>query len=700
MRCVLPVVLILIHAPALVAQQLPLLDPAHIAHITQEVSGDASYEHIRHNTQFHRPGGGAPGLMDVARYYEEKAREYGLVDVRLIRQRHTTPPWSARSAELWITGSAPERPASAGDGPERLASYLQSPLHLADYSQGADVTARLVDVGAGTSAADYEGRDVRGQVVLAHGPTGTLMQEAVWLRGAAGVVWYPSPYSERNVSYPDQLNWSRVPLQSPDGRAATFAFVLSLRQGLQLRQRLAAGPVQVRARVDAGFEAGAEPWQVMVEAFIRGTEPGLGQDVVLTSHMQEEKFSANDDGSGTANVLEVARALNRLIEDGVIPRPRRNLRFWWLTEISSQRQYFADHPTAHRTMWVNINQDMVGANQAQDVMRVQNVTRLPASRFHFFNDVVESVIEYMVATNNSELAQSQAGSGVLYTRPHMARLGTRHRYNAKMIFFHNNTDHMPFNEAPIGVPGITFTNWPDHYIHTTDDDLWNVDRTQLGRNAAAVALMAYAMASADADAAPVLAAETVGRGAQRMARNLALGLSWLAAEPDKAAAYHRAVQQVRYAAAREQLAVASLASIAPAAGGMVAPLLLSVNRREAEALREVEAKYRLVTGQNRLPQARRTAQEERLAALRPAPAAGPELFLQRRGRVAGVAGLHSLMAFEVMNLVDGRRTALDIYQLVAAQAREAGEHYYGTVAAESVQRYLENLAAQELIRMQ
>jgi aminopeptidase YwaD len=302
------------------------------------------------------------------------------------------------------------------------------------------VTARLVDVGAGTSAADYEGRDVRGQVVLAHGPMGTLMQEAVWLRGAAGVVWYPSPYSERNVSYPDQLNWSRVPLQSPDGRAATFAFVLSLRQGLQLRQRVAAGPVQVRARVEAGFEAGAEPWQVMVEAFIRGTEPGLGQDVVLTSHMQEEKFSANDDGSGTANVLEVARALNRLIEDGVIPRPRRNLRFWWLTEISSQRQYFADHPTAHRTMWVNINQDMVGANQAQDVMRVQNVTRLPASRFHFFNDVVESVIEYMVATNNSELAQSQAGSGVLYTRPHMARLGTRHRYNAKMIFFHNNTD--------------------------------------------------------------------------------------------------------------------------------------------------------------------------------------------------------------------------------------------------------------------
>jgi hypothetical protein len=488
MRCLLPAVLLLLQAVPSAAQQLPVLDPAIANLIAQEVSGDAAYEHVRHNTQFHRPGGGAPGLMEVARYYEAKAREYGLTDVQLIRQAHTTPPWEARGAELWTTGPAPER----------IASWLQTPLHLADYSRATDVTAQLVDVGAGATARDYEGRSVAGQLVLAYGPLGTVMQEAVWRRGAAGIVWYPNPYADRNVSYPDQVNWSRVPVRGPQGEAATFAFVLSLRQGLALRERLAAGPLQLRARVDAGFDETETPWQVMVEAYIRGSEPGLHQDVVITSHMQEEKFSANDDGSGTGAILEVARALNHLIEEGVIPRPRRNLRFWWLTEISSQRQYFADHPDAHRSMWVNINQDMVGANQAQDVMRVQNVTRLPASRFHFFNDVVESVIEYMVATNNSELAQSQAGSGALYTRPHMARLGTRHRYNAKLIFFHNNTDHMPFNEAPIGVPGITFTNWPDHYIHTTDDDLWNIDRTQLGRNAAAAALMAYAMSSADA----------------------------------------------------------------------------------------------------------------------------------------------------------------------------------------------------------
>jgi hypothetical protein len=696
MRCMLPAALILISAQfpvvtTLNAQSLPLLDPTHAALIKQEVSGDAAYEHIRHNTQFHRPRGGSDGLWQVAQYYEQKAREFGLVDVRLIRQAYTTPPWNARSAELWITGAAPER----------IASYLQTPLHLADYSSSADVTARLVDVGAGTAESDYAGRDVAGQLVLAHGALATVVQEAVWRRGAAGVVWYPSPYSERNVSYPDQINWSRVPVSGPQGETGAFAFVLSLRQGLDLRSRLARGPLQLRARVDAAFEsqAGTEPWQVMVEAYIRGTDPGAGQDIVLTGHMQEEKFSANDDASGTASILEVARALNRLIEDGSIPRPKRNLRFWWLTEISSQRQYFADNPTAHRSMWVNINQDMVGANQAQDVMRVQNITRLPASRFHFFNDVVESVVGHMVATNTSELAQSQAGSGALYTQPHLARLGTRHRYNAKLIFFHNNTDHMPFNEAPIGVPAVTFTNWPDHYIHTSDDDLWNIDATQLGRNAAAAALMAYIMASAGDSDAAVLAAETVGRGGERLARNLGLGLAWLAADADKTAAYHRAVQQVRYAAARERLAIGSLAEIGGAGAGMVAPLLQALDQREALALRELDAQYRLVARQNRVPAAQRSPAEERLAELRPALTAGPELFLQRRGRVAGVPGLHGLMAFEALNLVNGQRTGLDIYQLVAAQAREAGEHYFGAVTPDAVHRYLENAAAQELIRL-
>ncbi|HVF40330.1 MAG TPA: M28 family peptidase, partial [Gemmatimonadaceae bacterium] len=415
-------------------------------------------------------------------------------------------------------------------------------------------------------------------------------------------------------------------------------------------------------------------------------------------HMQEGMQSANDDASGTGSVLEIGRALNKLINEGHIPRPRRNLRFWWVTEISSERQYFADNPTAHKRMWVNINQDMVGADQSQDIMRKQSITRVPAARFHFLNDVAEAVIEYMVAGNTFELAQLQAGTTQVYPKPHLSRLGTRQRYNAEMIFFHNNTDHMTFNESPIGVPGISFTNMPDRFIHSADDDLETVDRTQLGRNAASAALIAYTMASADASRAAILAAETAGRGAERMGRNLRLGLQWISTDSNRSAAYEHAIDQVRYAAMRERSAASSIAQIHGTAEALSASLAQSVANREAQALREVDAHYRAVTRQSPPTARAQSAVERELSSLRPTIVAGPKEFLDGRGRIAAVTGLHGLMSHEILNFIDGRRSGLDIYRLVAAEAREAGEHYFGIVTAAAVLQYLKNATTAGMIR--
>lgn len=686
----------LVFAREATGQDLPVLDRGVTRYILQEISGDAAYEHIRFMTRFHRPGGGADGLWKVAQYYEAKAREAGLQDVRLIKQADDSRPWNAAFADLWIVEPAPER----------IASTLQSPLHLADYSRAANVTAPLVDLGPADSA-DYGRVDVRGTIVLTYGSIGGVMRDAVGQRGALGVVWYPDPRGGESVSVPapvsapDQLRWNRVP-GGGDGYEPTFAFVLSARQGIELSARLAAGeaPVTVRAVVDADFtsEQGTEPWQVMVEAVLPGSEPDLGQDIILTGHMQEEATSANDDASGTASVLEVGRALARLIREGAIPQPRRTIRFWWTTEISSQRQYFADHPDAHRRIWVDVNQDMVGANQAQGVMRKQDITRLPATRFHFLNDVAESVIEFMVKANTSELAVAQNGIP-FYPMPHLAHLGTRHRFNAEMIWFHNNTDHMPFNEAPIGVPAITFTNMPDHYIHSSDDDLWNVDRTQLGRSAASVALIAYTMASADARTAPVLAANTVGRGLERLSRNLRLGLTWIAEQDDAAAAYQMATDQVWYAAERERLALRSLGEIAPAAQAQGAARLQDLTRWEQEALRQLETAYRRRTGHAAPRAGTPSGTLAELAALKPALTAGPAEFLEGRGRIRGVPGLHSLMAFEVLNAVNGERSGLEIFRFVAAEAREAGAYYFGTVTPQTVLAYLGNVEAAKLARL-
>jgi hypothetical protein len=120
-RLVVLASLLLLPAPA-APQDIPFLPPAQVNLIKQEISGDAAYEHIRHNTQFHRPRGGADGLWEVAEYYATKAREAGLEGVQVIRQAYWIRPWNARSADLWIEG----------DSPERIASLVEAQLHLAD----------------------------------------------------------------------------------------------------------------------------------------------------------------------------------------------------------------------------------------------------------------------------------------------------------------------------------------------------------------------------------------------------------------------------------------------------------------------------------------------------------------------------------------------------------------------------------------
>src|SRR5438046_10511758 len=97
-----------------------------------------------------------------------------------------------------------------------------------------------------------------------------------------------------------------------------------------------------------------------------------------------------------------------------------------------------------------------------------------------------------------------------------------------MVHYFDSTDHLVFNEGAIGIPGVTFTNWPDEYIHSSDDDLWQIDRTQLQRNAVAVAASALYLANLTENEAPALLALMAGAARARLSHDLAIGLSRLA----------------------------------------------------------------------------------------------------------------------------------------------------------------------------
>ena len=156
---------------------------------------------------------------------------------------------------------------------------------------------------------------------------------------------------------------------------------------------------------------------------------------------------------------------------------------------------------------------------------------------------------------------------------------------------------------------------------------------------------------------------------------------------------------VHFAAERERLALRSLLDVG-LDRARHAQLLDELARREQQALAELEAARLHASGAKTPPERPASEAETRLAKLRPALAAGPKEFLNGRERVEGAEGLHTLMAFEVLNAVDAQRTGLDIARFVAAEAREAGRHYFGVVTPEAVLAYLENVAKAGMIRLE
>src|SRR6185295_12774280 len=105
--------------------------------------------------------------------------------------------------------------------------------------------------------------------------------------------------------------------------------------------------------------------------------------------------------------------------------------------------------------------------------------------------------------------------------------------------------HHAFNPAPVSVPGTSLTNWPDEFIHSTGDDLENIDATQLERNAVVVAGVALYFASVGEQGAPALAAYAAGQGRARAAGNAATAAAHIAlADPAAQDAAFRAARSL------------------------------------------------------------------------------------------------------------------------------------------------------------
>jgi len=513
-------------------QKPPLLPEKDVAALANELSGETAKRNLEGLARFHRQRG-SQGFHSAAELVAERARAYGLAGVTILQfpadgkifygTQRSRPAWDAEIGELWERYPGGEKCTVEKaeticewliEREIHLASYEAEPIVLAEDSESANVTAGLVDVGAGTKESDYTGKDVKGKIVLVSAQPGAVQDLAVGKFGAAGVVSYAQ--NQKTAWWGEDENLIRWGHLETFSANKTFGFMVSLKTARGLKERLARGEMIVlHAVVKAGQHAGNYE---VVTATIPGADAKLKEEeIVFSCHLDHQRPGANDNASGCVTILEVARTLQKLINERKLPRPARTIRFIWPPEIEGTMALLTGRvaataaldsvddqgqivpgaekvpaqllltPEFPRKIKAAIHMDMVGGGL--ETKAVFHVTRGPMSLPSFVHDVAWAFAEFV----NEESYKFAATGEAKY--PFVAPEGGKEPLRAEYSAYTMGSDHDVYQDSSFGIPAIYLNDWPDRYIHTNFDTAANIDPTKLKRAAFIGAASGYFLAS-------------------------------------------------------------------------------------------------------------------------------------------------------------------------------------------------------------
>lgn len=161
----------------------------------------------------------------------------------------------------------------------------------------------------------------------------------------------------------------------------------------------------------------------------------------------------------------------------------------------------------------------------------------------------------------------------------------------------------------------------------------------------------------------------------------------VAAPADRAAAYLDGVNLMGRMTDRVVAMVESVRAFAPEANvaAQMDAMTAGISGNEGPYLTQALGDhYRMISGQAQLPAPPELSEEEKkMASQAPELAVNVREYLDKSREVPGF-GLHGLMKWEAMNFVNGRRSTLDIYRAVRAQAQAAGDWYFGRISAKQI----------------
>jgi aminopeptidase YwaD len=452
---------------------------------------------------------------------------------------------------------------------------------------------------------------------------------------------------------------------------------------------------------------------------IPGADANAGE-VIFSAHLFEGYVKqGTDDISGCATLVEIARTLKTLIDEGRLPKPKRTIRFIIGPEISGTGAWVKANKAVMDKTLCDINLDMVGEwlSKNQSFMCLMRTT---FGNPHYVNDVMENYYRY-IGEGNRERIQNRSN---FYPVPRrvVAPTGADEPFYYSIETHYGASDHEVFNDWGVQVPAIMMIAWPDRWYHTSGDHVDKADPTQLKRVAIIGAAGAYTIATAEDDMAIKIAGEIASNGTARLAHQLVRGLEALNnATPETLEdAYRRARAYTEAAALNEKETLETVNQLAvdrKRIGDHVAALQKSIDQVATANLSALDAHLKATAFRLKAtpPVALKpTELELKASKMIPTPTAKvkengyrgyqdlinqvpaetrskllPTPAMTGGGR-GGFGGM--LDTQELSRLVNGRHSALDIKKMLDTQAERPAD-------LQQVVNYLELLKAAGLVEI-
>ncbi|AFL94952.1 putative aminopeptidase 2 [Thermococcus cleftensis] len=397
-------------------------------------------------SRFHRIQGSRE-LVEAVEFIEGELRSLG------IKPRLYEESYDGRSR--YLTLKAPIAWDLVRGEIEILGKTLTtsiSPLLVMAHSPGGRAEGEVVHI-----AREEDWDRAEGRIVL----VGREWRDAYRRANEVGAVGFIAYREGTGGAFPyiglfltrDDLEWARIPAVAVPENIAR-----------EIIGKLNSGE-RVNARIEV--EVSISGRQVLPILY---AEIGRPLFVLLTAHVCHPKPGANDNASGSAMLIELARVLSELYDDSF----RFGFAFLWVPEYYGTQAFIERHAELDNYYAV-INLDMVAGSPDRSGSAVMLV-RTPASRF----SVVSGLLEYYLDLANAG-EKSFSGS-------HLPRLRFR-SYPYEM-----GSDHDVFNF--FGIPAVMPITWPDRFYHSSEDTIDKVSLESIDVIGRAVLATALALARA------------------------------------------------------------------------------------------------------------------------------------------------------------------------------------------------------------